>query len=46
MYDSNEMIDKIRETVFKMTKQHRIAISAAFGSKINSIPSENRIEFK
>eukprot|EP00347_Sterkiella_histriomuscorum_P019413 403341719 len=46
MYDSNETQEKIKDTVFKMTKQHRIAIQVAAGSSSVYIPPENRREFK
>jgi hypothetical protein len=46
MYDSNETTERIRETVFKLTKKHRIATSAAIGASSIYIPPEDRAEFK
>lgn len=45
MYDSNETQERIRETVSKMTVQHRIAIKVGSDSK-TYIKPEDRREFK
>lgn len=47
MYDSNTAAEEINNTIFKMTVQHRFAISAAVGgSKFGYVSPGDRVEFK